>query len=1030
MLRPLLICILSGIAIGVAAQVNVPVNGPHEKKGVVTAFTHATVHPAPGEVLRDATLVIEDDHVVAVGPRVDVPAGANVVDLRGMHIWPGLVEPFSDLGLAAPSNGRPGRNNRPAPPEERQGGAHFWNSAIRASTRADELFTADEEKASALRAQGFTTVITRRMDGIARGTSAAVELAGRSISADVILPRASAEFSFRKGSSKDDYPSSLMGSIALIRQSLYDARWYAAAGKQEQSDVELEALNAQLALPLVFEASDRNDVLRIARIGREFGLSFIVKGAGDEYARLADIIATRQPLIVPLVLPEAYDVEDPFDALEVTTAQLKHWELAPTNAQRIAEAEGTLAFTTQGLKEPGAMWPALRRMLLCGLDTTTALAALTTTPARLFRLEQRVGTLRPGMLANLIVTSEHLFSAKNRILETWVAGARFAQAPVDQEDPRGTFDLNLRSVILRLKVTGEVDKPEAEVSRPAPDSTRVRASLSLKNDGVTLWFAGDKFGFNGPVRLNGMIHDRGGIWDGQGLLPDGSWTGWSAVRQSANEPRKRKEKKDGTLDSLWALPNGPVWYPDQTYGLPILPDTEAILFRHATVWTNGPQGILSNADVCISGGRIVGVGDRLGVDALFPGRRRPILTEIDATGKHITCGIIDEHSHIAIARGVNEGGQAISAEVRVGDVIDPDDVDIYRNLSGGVTAVQQLHGSANPIGGQSSLIKLRWGQSADAMPISGADGFIKFALGENVKQSNWGLEGQRFPQTRMGVEQIMFDAFHRAKEYEREWDQYRAGLPKPRVRSRNEKPVPVGQPPRRDLELDALAEILDHKRFITCHSYVQSEIAMLMHVADSMGFRVNTFTHILEGYKLARQLKDHGANASTFSDWWAYKYEVMEAIPYNAAILTEQGVNTCINSDDAEMSRRLNQEAAKTMKYGGMSPEQAWKMVTLNPARALHLDARMGSVEIGKDADIVVWSGNPLSVEAKAEVTFVDGVRVFDRQRDLTLRKQAQDERARIITKMLSAKKAGAPARKAERHEHREWQCETLGEQP
>jgi imidazolonepropionase-like amidohydrolase len=355
-------------------------------------------------------------------------------------------------------------------------------------------------------------------------------------------------------------------------------------------------------------------------------------------------------------------------------------------------------------------------------------------------------------------------------------------------------------------------------------------------------------------------------------------------------------------------------------------------------------------------------------------------------------------------------------------VIDPDDVDLYRNLSGGVTAVQQLHGSANPIGGQSSLIKLRFGESADAMPIANADGFIKFALGENVKQSNWGVEGKRFPQTRMGVEQVMYDAFHRAEVYAAERAKYEA------INAKGKAKGIVA--PRRDLELDALAEILDHKRFITCHSYVQSEVDMLMHVADSMGFHVNTFTHILEGYKVARKIKAHGANASTFADWWAYKYEVMDAIPYNAAILTEQGVNTCINSDDAEMSRRLNQEAAKTMKYGGMNAEQAWKMVTLNPARALHLDARMGSLEAGKDADIVLWSADPLSIDAKAEMTFVDGVRRFDRQRDAQQREVMRKERERIIAKMIAAKRAGAPARKPEHKEHPQWKCETIGEQP
>ncbi len=1005
-------------ALSLSAQVNAPVNGPATRSQLI-AFTHATVHPAPGKVLLDATVLMQDGRILRVGQNGIAPDDAVIHDLHGLHLWPGLVEPYCDLGIPSTE-----ATDRPKP-----AGARFWNPAIRAATQAVKLYALDEEKAGALRAQGFTTVITHRMDGIARGTSCAVLLAGRNANEDIIVPDASAHFSFRKGTSKDAYPSSLTGSLALLRQALYDARWYAAQGQREQTDPDLSALQAQLSQPLVFEASDRNDVMRIAAIGREFGIRFIVKSAGDDYARLGDILATGQPLIVPLVMPEAYDVEDPFEALEVPLAKLKHWELAPTNPARIAEVGGTFAFTTRGLKDPGAIWGVLRRMVRCGLDSTTAIAALTTVPATLFHLEERLGIIAPGAEANLIISSHHLLNEKNAIHEIWSGGQRFVQKPIPGEDPRGTFDLNLRSSILKLKVTGELDKPEAEISQPGNDGVREKAQLDVVRGGVTLVFNGSRFGSQGPVRLNGTIRPRGAIWDGQGQMPGGEWITWSAVRQAGGQTVQSKARGEhAALDSLWSAPTGQVWFPLGAYGEPMLPDTEMVIFRHATVWTNGPQGVLRDADVCIAQGRILGVGEKLDLGALFAERRRPTVTEIDAAGKHITCGIIDEHSHIAISRGVNEGSQAITAEVRMGDVVDPEDVDIYRNLSGGVTTIQQLHGSANPIGGQSALTKLRWGQNGEQMRITGADGFIKFALGENVKQSNWNNEGSRFPQTRMGVEQLMYDAFHRAKAYRAEWARTEASMPKTPPR-RGAVPAPTLMP-RRDLELDALTEILEKKRFITCHSYVQSEIAMLMEVADSMGFTVNTFTHILEGYKMAKRMKEHGVHASTFSDWWAYKMEVADAIPYNAALLNQAGVNTCINSDDAEMSRRLNQEAAKAMKYGGVSAEDAWKMVTLNAAKALHLDARMGSVEAGKDADIVLWSANPLSIDAKAEITFVDGVRRFDRKKDVELRKAMMVERERLITKMIAAKKSGAPARKPEHKEKGHWHCETIGEEP
>jgi imidazolonepropionase-like amidohydrolase len=373
----------------------------------------------------------------------------------------------------------------------------------------------------------------------------------------------------------------------------------------------------------------------------------------------------------------------------------------------------------------------------------------------------------------------------------------------------------------------------------------------------------------------------------------------------------------------------------------------------------------------------------------------PTAKIIDAKGKHVTPGIIDEHSHIAVTGNVNEGAHSNSAEVRLGDVIDCDDINIYRQLAGGVTTSHILHGSANAIGGQTQLIKLRWGKNPSQMKFEGADGFIKFALGENVKQTNWGERFTiRYPQTRMGVEQIYLDAFTRAKEYE-------ANLKDP-----------LKQPVRKDLQLDAMLEIINKKRFITCHSYQQSEINMLMHVADSFKFKINTFTHILEGYKVADKMKKHGAGASTFSDWWAYKYEVIEAIPHNGALLNQMEVITAFNSDDAEMARRLNQEAAKAVKYGGISEEEAFKFVTLNPAKLLHIDNRVGSLKEGKDADIVLWNDHPLSIYAKPIQTYVDGICYFDIDKDLALQKEITLERNRLILKMMKEKESGEGLKK------------------
>ena len=375
---------------------------------------------------------------------------------------------------------------------------------------------------------------------------------------------------------------------------------------------------------------------------------------------------------------------------------------------------------------------------------------------------------------------------------------------------------------------------------------------------------------------------------------------------------------------------------------------------------------------------------------------------VDATGKHLTAGVIDEHSHIAAA-AVNEGGQNSSAEVTMEDVLDDTDINLYRNLAGGVTTIQILHGSANPIGGRSAIIKPKWGHAAKDLIFDHAPKTIKFALGENVKQSNW--SGGRFPQTRMGVEQGYIDYFTRAKAYE--------ALKK------------SGKPYRKDEEMETLVEILNGERYITSHSYVQSEINMLMKVAEQFDFRINTFTHILEGYKVADKMLKHGVGASTFADWWAYKYEVNDAIPYNAAIMHEVGITVAINSDDAEMSRRLNQEAAKTIKYGGVSEEEAWKFVSLNPAKLLHIDDRVGSIKVGKDADVVLWTDNPLSIYAKAEKTIIEGVTYFDLQRDEMIRSQIQKEKSQLINEMLQVKNKGLKTQPITKKEKELMHCDS-----
>ena len=559
-----------------------------------------------------------------------------------------------------------------------------------------------------------------------------------------------------------------------------------------------------------------------------------------------------------------------------------------------------------------------------------------------------LGTLEKGKIANFLICSGNLFE-DGEIYSNWIQGKEYIINKKNNFDARGKYLINKEDTLI---INGSLAKHKAKIIQ---DSTTIKVKLKQEEQHFTL-----EYEIEGVYRISATYIN--GKLEGKLNLPNGEWTNWSASFLSKEEITERKHENS-------PKEIGDLWFPNIAYGWTEKPSQDNLLFKNATVWTNEKAGVLTATDVAISNGKILAVGQNLIGSEIFS---KETFQEVDATGKHLTSGIIDEHSHIAIDRGVNEGTQASSAEVSIANVIKSNDINIYRQLSGGVTTAQLLHGSANPIGGQSAIIKFRWGSPPEEMKFEDAAKFIKFALGENVKQSNWGdFERIRFPQTRMGVEQVFYDHFYQARAYEQSWKNYNA-------LSLSEKRKTIA--PRENLEMNTLVEILNKERFITCHSYVQSEINMLMKVADSMGFVLNTFTHILEGYKVADKMKKHGAGGSTFSDWWAYKFEVNDAIPYNAALLQDMGVVTAINSDDAEMARRLNQEAAKAVKYGGATEEEAWKMITLNPAKLLHIDHRVGSIKVDKDADLVLWSNNPLSVYARVEQTYVDGELVFNRK--------------------------------------------------
>jgi imidazolonepropionase-like amidohydrolase len=957
------------------AQTTFPQPAPSDRREELVAFTNATVYTDYKTRLEGATLLIRKGKVEACAANIPIPKEAVVHDCSGKTIYPSFIDPYA-AGYGMPEQKRVQRNfNSPPQYESSKKGAFAWNEALKPEFSAAEVFSQNAKEADALRKAGFGLALTHQNDGISRGAGAVVALSDEIENRSLLRPAAAHHLSFSKGTSAQNYPSSLIGCIALLRQTYLDARWYRDAGYLEERNLSLEAWNRLQALPQIFEAGDKLDVLRAARLGQEFGVRYIVKTAGDEYQRLDAVKNTGLSLIVPLSFPEGYDVSDPYSALDVPLKDLKHWEMAPSNAARLEAAGINFAFTADGLRDKKLFPEALRKAVEYGLSPETALKALTWQPAQMLGIytgELAAGSLEKGKLANFFIASGDIFQKDTKILDHWVLGKYYACSDItnDGKDLSGLYQLRIGNEPYELTIKGKPEAPEASLMRP--DSSRLKAEISYNNGLITLSFQQDTTRKD-RVTLTG--EQRGNAWAGQAILPDGLWTNWSAERKGdAGTARTRKETPESKPET------GELIYPFTAFGQPQPPKAGNYLIRNATVWTNENEGILKGTDVLVRNGKINRIGRSLSVqdDAIA----------VDGTGMHLTAGIIDEHSHIAVSRGINEGTQESSAEVRIGDALDSEDIDIYRQLAGGVTGSHLLHGSANPIGGQTQLIKMRWGKAPEELKFENWPGQIKFALGENVKQSNWGDNNRtRYPQTRMGVEQVFIDYFNRAQEY-----------------GRIKK---SGKPYRADLELEALLEILESKRFITCHSYVQSEITMLMRVAEMFNFKVNTFTHILEGYKVADKMAGHGAGGSTFSDWWAYKYEVYHAIPYNAAIMHRQGVTVAINSDDAEMARRLNQEAAKAVMYGGVSEEEAWKMVTLNPAKLLHVDDRVGSIKVGKDADLVLWTDNPLSVYAQANKTWVDGALYFDGQTDVKLQEWVRTERARLVQKMMAARKGG-----------------------
>ena len=1128
---------LAALAVSAASPAQVaPVNGMRPSDPARHALVGATVIVSPGTTIEKATILIRDGVIESIGPETAVPAGYRVFDFAGKTIFPAFIEAALSIDSAtqaAAASAAPG--------------AH-WNQNITPEVRGADL-TLPDATLESLRAQGFAIARVLPGAGILRGTTDVRLLAKTSertlglqlggAPAQVMGPRS---FDFSqffaqqqtpatpaapgtpaaptqpRGERMGSYPSSLMGSYALMRQTLIDADWRRDSIAVPQSPMPVDDMNALDALVplvlgqhgLVLDAADELDAARLLTLVRDQlpNCKPTLLGGGNEFRAQAELAAllgsAGGTLILPIEFPQAPDLVSPTAADTVSLRDLMTWRYAPTNPKRFIAGGTPVALTTHRMQDRGGFRKRLADAIAHGLTTDEALAALTTTPARLLGIDARAGTLETGRLANLVVSSGDPFNAESKYEAMFVAGmpvvlppdqpvlaagafavtangttpkpvAKDLRITLDPKDgslkatwtPEPSAEPAADAAVLSDSVRTEsdstesdsaqtgtpnppspsTDKPESDSpasakpdsdkprsDKPSPGSTTAKRATVGADGRASGIFDGAPFGLVGEIRVaiagagdratmtaesadgtrahftltrlapdpakdaekgtakpsdtesdNAQPADTADTTDRPRRGRRGDRGNTAGSQDAAADPAATDKKPDDRAE-LWkdALP-----FPLGEYGRSTQPVGGTVLFRNATIWTLGTQGTLAKGDLLVRDGKIAEVAAR--IDA------PEVEQVIDATGMHITPGLIDCHSHTGISGGVNEGTQANTAEVTIEDVVDPTDIDWYRQLSGGLTAVNQLHGSANPIGGRNSVVKIRWGEGAERFRFEEAPKGIKFALGENVTRPT-----SRYPTSRMGVATYLEDSFLAAREYRAQQKAYAALDAAAKAHT---------LPPRTDLELETLAEIIEGTRLVHCHSYRQDEILMLLRTAEKFGFRIATLQHVLEGYKVAPEIAAHGAGASSFSDWWAYKIEVMDAIPWNGAMLHRAGVLVSFNSDSDELARRMNMEAAKAVRYGGLSPEEALKLVTLNPARQLRIDHRVGSLEKGKDADFAVWNGDPLSAFTRCEQTFVDGVRRYLRSEEAELHPQVMRARAELIAKATTAADArGGPA--------------------
>jgi len=934
------------------------------------AITDVRVVSGAGDPQEGVTVLLADGLIEAIGSGLDIPADAWVIDGEGLTLYPGLVDALTSFGQRQEeSDSRGGgspqsRGSVIRGPEDRPQTTP-WLAA------ADDL--EEDGRVEKWRKAGFTAAVTSPADGFFAGQAAWINLGGSDDLRDTVVATPVAQrLNFRKTGRGRSYPGSLMGALAYIKQVLSDTGHYAAAEAAYNADPvgrerlvydhTLAVLQASLThkTPFLLPAHMGRQIDRALALAAEYDLPAIVYGSQAAYSRVADLKEAGAAVLVSLNWPKEEIDRDP--EADTPFRTWYHRRMAPTSPAKLAAAEVPFAFYSDGLATPGEIFKNVRAAIDAGLSNQAALAALTSGPAGIFDVADRLGTIEAGKIANLVLAGDWPWAEGVEIEAVFVDGHKYQERKSDEpveapeSDVSGTWEMTVssprgdREITATLtmaedgKVSGETRSERGttaiEEGRMSGDLLRFKTTRSMGSRSFTSSWS---------LKVEGESLSGGLSAGPMSLDITGKRTAAAAVSKEGEAAEDEEPAVTlAEMEAAMTVVQGPVMKMG-TYAI-----------TNATIWTVAGETI-DNGTVVVKNGRIAAVGTGVKIP-----RRAQV---IDARGGHLIPGIIDAHSHLAIEGGVNEGSLAVTSMVAIGDVVNPDDIGIYRALAGGVTSANLLHGSANPIGGRNQVVKLRWGGDAEAMKFEGAPKGIKFALGENPKRSNFRVAGTpRYPKTRMGVMDVIREAFIAARKYQKEWRDYETKT--------------TMTPPRRDFKLEALVEIMEGERLVHSHCYRADEILQLMRLAEEFGFRVATLQHVLEGYKVADEIAAHGAGASTFSDWWGYKLEAYDAIPHNAALMTERGVLVSINSDSGEEIRHLNQEAAKAIKWGGMSELAALKLVTLNPAIQLGIDDRVGSIEVGKDADMALFDGHPLTIQAVVQKTFVDGDLYFDLEAD------------------------------------------------